>query len=405
MEAAVRGPRFAAGAAWLALVISLGALVTGCEPTGPTPVQLRVPTAVRETMTLVVPTATPPPTLTASPVPSLSATEEPVQQTATPTPPPLVVGEGWQTLTHTPGGRALTPSVDRDSVMWVAPAGPGLGLYLLDLRTGSTQLVAEPATPGGCVCEAHKRGNWIAVVETAPGATWWEVTALNLDTEEEVPVGRTDDPAVPMLPEPGGVVVNADGQVVWQDVTSDAAGSVTMTLRRFDTATSTQADIITVRSPVQITGMDMYGDWVVWSQATESEAGTRGDVFAYNLQSDELSPIGETGRAWEPSVWGATVAWMQADGPFADGDVLLFHLTTGEAEVLTDDGQVSGVGVGDGFVVWSSASQGVVVRREFDAESSETIGRGTVGWLAAAGNVVVWLLDEDPETLHVAWRQ
>lgn len=400
----MRHGRSGVGAAWLVAVVIAVGTAFGCQPTGPTPIQVEVPTAVRETMTPVVPTPTPEPTLTPSPTLSPSETSTPVQVAATPTLQPVMVGEGWQTVTRSPGGRVLTPAVDRNTVMWVAPAGPGLGVYLLDLRTGSTRVIAEPSVQGGCVCDAHKRGDWVALVETAPGATWWEVTALNLVLDEAVAVGRTDDPAVPDLPQPGEAVVNADGQVVWQDVTSDTDGSVITTLRRFDAATGSESDIITVRSPVWISGMDMYGDWVVWSQATESEAGTRGDVFGYNLESDELFPVGETGRAWDPSVWGTTVAWKQADGPFADGDVLLFHLTTGESELLTDNGQVSGVGVGDGFVMWSSAANGVVVRREFDAEEAETIGRGGVGWLATGGNVVAWLLDEEPGTLYFAWR-
>lgn len=394
------------GGAWLlAAVIGLGLALAGCEPTGPTPIPVEVPTAVRETLTPVVPTPTPEPSSTPSPALSPSATSTPTElRTATPTLVPVITGEGWQTVTRSPGGRVLTPSVDRNSVMWIAPAGPGLGVYMLDLRTGNTRVIAEPLVAGGCVCHAHKRGDWVALLETAPGATWWEVTVLNLLTNEATTVGRTDDPAVAELQQPGEAVVNADGQVVWQDVASDADGSVIMTLHRFDALTGSQSDIISVRSPVRITSMDMYGDWAVWGQATESEAGTRGDVFGYNLASDELVPVGETGRAWEPSIWGTTVAWKQADGPFADGDVLLLHLTSGESELLTDTGQVSGVGVGDGFVVWSSAVNGVVVRREFDAEEAEAIGRGGVGWLAAAGNVVAWLLDEEPGKLYLAWR-
>jgi hypothetical protein len=128
-------------------------------------------------------------------------------------------------------------------------------------------------------------------------------------------------------------------------------------------------------------------------------------VFAYNIRSDELLPIGETGRAWAPAIWGTTAVWKHADGPFADGDLFVFDLEVGQGRLLTQDGQVSEVGVGDGFVVWSSASAGVIVRRDLAAGTDEVIGRGAVGWLAAGENTLVWLLDDRPETLHIAWHR
>lgn len=377
----------------------------GCRPTGPTPVEFAVPTAIRRTPTSVPAGQASPTVLLPSPEAPTLAPTEPAPNVPEPTRADVVTREGWSTFPLAPGGRVLTPTAGRDTVLWVAPAGPGLGLHLHNLRTGKTQLLAEPSTPGGCVCRGYRRGDWVVMIEAEPGAAWWEVSALNLTTDRRTPIGRTDDPATLAAMRPGEMAINVDGLVVWKDVTTNAGGSVVETLRLRDAVTGEASDIIGVRSPVQIRQVGMYGDWVVWSQATESEAGTRGDVFAYNIGSDELFPIGETGRAWEPAIWGTTVVWKHADGPFADGDAFLFDLETGQGRLLTEDGQVFEVGVGDGFAVWSSASAGVVVLHDLEAGTDQVIGRGAVGRLAAGGNTVAWLLDGDPETLHIAWQR
>ncbi|MBS1253547.1 MAG: hypothetical protein MAG451_02596 [Anaerolineales bacterium] len=299
----------------------------------------------------------------------------------------------------------LTPTAGRDTIVWSALAGPGLGLYLHNLRTGEGQLLAEPSVAGGCVCRGYRRGDWVVMIEAKSGASWWEVSAFNLVTENLVPVGRAEDPAILEASRPGGIAVNGDGLVVWKDVATSANGSVVETLRLFDVVADQASDIVSVRTPVRIRQVAMYGDWVVWNQATEEEAGTRGDVFAYDVQGDELFPIGETGRAWEPAIWGTTVVWKHAAGPFADGDVFLFDLATGGGQLLTDSGQVSAVGAGEGFVAWSSAVEGVVVRHDLEVGTNDVIGRGSVSRLAAGGNTVVWLVDGDPQTLHVGWRR
>ncbi|MFQ5856937.1 MAG: hypothetical protein ACE5LU_15090 [Anaerolineae bacterium] len=390
---------------WLAGLVTT---IVACRPTGPTPVRFTVPTAIRHTPTSVALT----PAVQASPTGPLLSPEVPALPPTelAPTMPELtsvglVTQAGWNALSLVPGGRILAPTAGHDSILWVASAGSGLGLYVHNLRTDKTRSLAGPSTPGGCVCRGYRRGDWIVMVEAEPGATWWEVSALNLATDLHVAVGRTDDPATLSALRPSEIAVNAEGQIVWKDVATSAGGSVVETLRLHNARTGEVSDIISVRSPVGIGQMTMYGDWVVWSQATEGEAGTRGDVFAYNVRSDALFPIGETGRAWEPAIWGTTVVWKHADGPFADGDVFLFDLETGEGRLLTAGGEVSQVGVGDGFVVWSSASAGVVVRRDLQADTDEVIGRGAVGRLAAGANTVVWLLDDDPGTLYIAWKR
>lgn len=389
-------------------------VLVACRPTGPPPIEYTVPTAIRET-----PTPEPTPTAEASPTsppptagPAL-APMEPALNAPEPTSTRVVMQPGWNTFSLVPGGRVLTPTAARDTVLWIAPAGLGLGLYLHNLATGKTQLIAEPSTAGGCVCRGYRAGDWVVMIETEPGADWWEVTGLNLVTEKQFPIGRTDDPAVRAALRPGEVAVNADGLIVWKDVATNPDGSVVEALRLHNPLTGEASDIIRVRSPVRIGQVAMYGDWVVWNQATGDEAGRRGDVFAYNVGSDTLFPIGETGRAWEPAIWDTTVVWKHADGPFADGDVFLFDLETGQGRLLTESGRVSEVGAGDGFVVWSSASEGVVVRHDTSARPStgleagtdEVIGRDAVGWLEAGENTVVWLLDDDPGTLHIAWRR
>lgn len=330
---------------------------------------------------------------------------EPVPNAPEPTNVQVATSVGWNLFPLAPGDRVLTPSAGQDAVLWVAPAGPGLGLYLHDLATGETRQLAEPSNTRGCVCRGYRQGDWVAMVETESGGSWWQVLALNLSTGDTLPVGRTDDPATASALRPGEFAVNADGLVVWKDMTTNADGSVVETLRLNNAVTGDTSSIISVRSPVGIDRVAMYGEWVVWSQATGDEAGTRGDIFAYDVVSGRLFPIGETGRAWEPAIWGATVVWKHADGPFADGDVFLFDLETGRGRLLTEGGRVSAVGAGDGFVVWSSALDGIVNRHDLASNSDEIIGRGTVGWLAAGGNTAVWLLDGDPETLHVAWRR
>ncbi|RME48141.1 MAG: hypothetical protein D6791_04060 [Chloroflexi bacterium] len=315
----------------------------------------------------------------------------------------MVTQPGWNMFPLAPGGRVVTPIAGQDTVLWVAPAGSGLGLYWHNLGTGETQRLAEPSEAGGCVCRGYQQGDWVAMIETKPGATWWEVSAFNLTTGESVSIGRTDDPAILEELRPGAFAVNADGVVVWKDVVTEADGSIVETLRLRNAVTGEESDVLSVRSPVSIEHVVMYEDWVVWSQATEEEAGTRGDVFAYNIGSDELFPIGETGRAWEPAMWGTTVVWKHADGQFADGDVFLFDLQAGQGRLLTEGAQVSQVGVGKGFVAWSSETEGVVIRRDLQTNADEVIGRGEVGWLSVGENTVVWMLDGDPETLHIAW--
>lgn len=385
---------------WSVLVAVLAVLVVACEPTGPTPIEYTVPTAVLETPTPRPPTATiePTPTLTPTVTPTSPATPEP-------TPTELVTQAGWNVFALAPGGRVLTPTSGQDSVLWVAPAGPGLGLYLRDLRSGDVRRLAEPSVPGGCVCRGYREGDWVVMIDTEAGAAWWEVSVLNLTTDERTVVGRTEDPAVRDALRPGEMAVNAEGVVVWKDVSTEADGSVVQTLHLQDVVADQTREIVSVRSPVDIAQVAMYGDWVVWSQATAGEAGTRGDVFAYDIASDQLFPIGETGRAWEPAIWGTTVVWKHADGPFADGDVFLFDLGAGQGHLLTEGGQVSGVGVGDGFVAWASAEEGVVVRRDLETNTNDVIGRGLVGRLEAGGNTIVWMIDGDPNTLHVAWRR
>lgn len=387
---------------WLA---GLSMVLAGCWPTGPTPVEYVVPTAVRQTPTPMEPTPVSPTIPPPSPELPTSTPVESVSGAPTSSRTDVVTQDGWSTSPLVPGGRVLTPTAGRDSVLWIAQAGPGLGLYLHNLRSDKTQLLAEPSSPGGCICRGYRRGDWVVMVETEPGATWWEVSALNLITGERSAVGRTDDPATRAALRPGEFAVNADGQVVWKDVTTEANGSVVQMLRLHDVATGQVSEIVTVRSPVRIEQVAMYGDWVVWNEVTEGEAGTRGDVYAYNVRSDEIFPIGETGRAWKPAVWGTTVVWKHADGLFADGDVFLLDLETGDSRLLTQDGQVSEVGVGDRFVVWASASAGVLVRYDLEGDTEEVVGRGSVGWLAAGGSTIAWLLNGDPYTLHIAWRQ
>jgi len=406
LRIADRVSRFALGFTPVLWIAGLALASAGCQPTGPTPIEYTVPTAVRATPTSIAPLAQASPTrpLPSSETPAVPPIEL-AQRAPEPTSVQVVTHAGWNMFPLAPGGRVLTPTAGRDTVLWVAPAGPGLGLYLHNLRTGESQRIAAPSEPGGCVCRGYRQGDWVVMVETRPGATWWEVSAVNLVAGKPIPIGRTDDPATLTSLRPGEFAVNAAGLVAWKDVATDADGSVVETLRLHDAVTGEVSDIVAVRSPVRIERTAMYGDWVVWNQATEGEAGTRGDVFAYNVRSDALFPVGETGRAWEPAIWGTTVVWKQADGPFADGDVFLFDLETGQGRLLTGGGRVSAVGAGDGFVVWSSATQGEIIRHDLAANTDEVIGHGAVGWLAVGANTVVWLLDGDPETLHVAWRR
>lgn len=386
------------------IVVPVVALA-GCRPTGPTPVEYTVPTAVRSTSTPVKPAVRDQPTLTPSPQPQMLTPTAPASNVPEPTSVKVVTRAGWNVFPLALGGRVLTPTAGQDAVLWVAPAGPGLGLYLHNLQSSETRQLATPSNAGGCVCRGYRQGDWVAMVETESGASWWEVHALDLSTGDTLPIGRTEDPATTSALRPGEFAVNTEGLVVWKDLATNADGAVVETLRLVNAATGDASVIISVRSPVRIDRVAMYGDWVVWGQATEDEAGTRGDLFAYDVVSGRLFPIGETGRAWEPAIWGTTVVWKHADGPFADGDVFLFDLETGEGRLLTEGGRVSAVGAGDGFVVWSSALEGIVNRHDLAANTDEIIGRGTVGWLAAGGNTAVWLLDGDPETLHVAWRR
>lgn len=386
---------------WLAVLLML---LVACGPTGPTPIKYTVPTADLSISTPAESLATAQLSPTVPESPTLTPAESALI-TPEPTSTEIVTHAGWNTFSLVPGGRILTPTAGRDTVLWSAIAGPGLGLYLHDLRTGKTQLISEPSVSGGCVCRGYRRGDWVVMVEAEPGAPWWEIRAFNLATEDVVFIGRTEDQAALEAPRPSEFGVNANGVVVWKDVVTEADGSVVEALRLHDVASGEAPEIVSVRSPVRIDQVTMYDNWVVWNQATEGEAGTRGDVFAYNVQADQLIPIGETGRAWEPVIWGKTVGWMHADGPFADGDVFLYDLEIGQGRLLTEDGQVSSVGVGDGFVAWSSVVQGIVVRRDLETSTNDIIGRASVSRLTAGGNTIAWLVDGDPETLHIAWRR
>lgn len=385
-------------------VVGLGLIIAGCEPTGPPPVEIIVPTAVRHTPTPVEPTPTETAVPTEPPSPSPGPTE-PAPTIPEPANPVVITREGWNTLRLTPGGRVVTPTAGQDVVLWVGPAGSGLGLYLYNLRAGKTQLLAKPSTPGGCVCRGYQRGDWVVMVEAESGAPWWEVSALNLATNERTLIGRTDDPATLTAIRPSEIAINADGVVVWKDVHTNTDGSVQESLYLQDAVLGDTLEIVSVRSPARIGQVGMYGNWVIWNLMAEGEAGARGDVFAYDLTADEMYPVGETGRAWMPAIWETTVVWKDADDPFADGDVFLFDLETGEGRSLTTDGQAFEVGAGDGFAVWSSVPAGVVVFHDLETGAEEVFGRGLIGHLAAADNTIVWLLDDDPGTLYLAWRQ
>lgn len=401
-----RNTHYATRITFVLWIASLTVTFIGCRPTGPTPVEYVVPTAVRHTPTPIEPTLTVSPSPTTSPTPAPTLTPaQVVSSMLEPTRANVITQAGWNLFSLVLGGRVVTPTAGRDTVLWVAPAGPGLGLYLYNLRSDQAQLLTEPSTSGGCICRGYRSGDWVVMVETEPGATWWEMSALNLVTDEHIPIGRTDDPATQTVLRPGEFAINADGLAVWKEVTTTTDESVKETLHLYDPSTGETSDILTVRSPARIGQVAMYGEWVVWSQATGGQAGPRGDVFAYNIGSDTLFPVGETGRAWEPAIWGTTVVWKHADSPFADGDVSLFNLGTGGGRLLTKSGQVSEVGIGDGFVVWSSASAGTVVLHDLETGLNKVVSQGGVVRLAAGENTVVWLLDDEPGTLHIAWKR
>lgn len=406
---------------WL---VGLAAVLAGCSPTGPTPVRLQVPTPVvqrvpvrRTATSLPVPPATltvaeaaqatvqRPATATPEPT-SPPPTAPPVRTAMSPGPEgPATLARGWTVTTLVPGGRVTAPAAGPDSVLWVAPAGEGLGLYFSDLTTGAERLLLAPSVPGGCVCRGRRAGDWVVATETLAGGLWWEVRALDMAGDGWLPVGRTQDPAVRDELWPGEADADKRGRVVWKDLDTRPNGSVVQILWLRNMVTGATTEVTRVASPTRIEHVAMQGDWIVWTQATEKPAGTRGDVFAYTISGDQVLPIGETGRAWQPAVWGHRVVWKHADGPFADGDVYLFDLSTGQGRFLTDAGAVSDLGIGDGFAVWSSMTDGVVVVYDLETGEMQTVGRGPVGRLHAAANVVVWQLDTQPNVLYVAWQR
>jgi hypothetical protein len=296
------------------------------------------------------------------------------------------------------------PAAGPDSVLWVASAGEGLGLYLRELTTGETRLLLGPSVPNGCVCRGRRSGDWVVATEILAGGLWWAVQALNPTTAEWVAVGRVEDPAVRDELWPGEADTDGQGRVVWKELDTQPDGSVVQILWLQDVVGGAVTEIARVTSPARIEQVAMEGDWVVWAQATESAAGTRGDVFAYSVAGDRVLPIGETGRAWQPAVWGHYAVWKHAEGPFADGDAFLFDLSSGQGEFLTTTGTVSAVAMGEGFVAWASLADGVVVLYDLETREMQTVGRGPVGRLHAAANVAVWQLDTEPNVLHVAWR-
>ena len=373
-------------------------LVLGCSPTGPAPIEFVVPTAIREVSASdnepaesnVQATET-----SSSPESGLTVNETIKTETIT--------ASGWNLLNISLGGRILTPTSSHNSVLWIAPAGLGSGLYFYDLASGESKRLAEPKEIGGCICRGYRRGDWIAMVEAQPGDTWWEISVLSLASAEKTLIGRTDDPATLRSLRPGEFAVNADGWVAWKDIATDEESNVIETIGLRSIITDAVSEIIRVRSPARIGRLEMSGNWVVWNLISEGDQNARGDIFGYNLESRSLVPIDDTGRAWSPAVWDTNVVWKVADGPFADGDVFLYDLVRRQGQLITDTGQVSDVDVGSNFVVWSSGLAGAVTRHDMTTGIEEIIGRGSASQLSAESNTIVWLYDNEPGTLQIAW--
>jgi len=180
--------------------------------------------------------------------------------------------------------------------------------------------------------------------------------------------------------------------VVWTDASTNAAGATNFDVFLLNLTTGVLTNLTNTPDAQEFLP-DLDGSTVVW---TRTDAGTPGDIVAYDVQSATMSTIATSSQVVhfeQPAIHGHNVAYLRVSSTV---DVVLFDLSTGTPTQITNDAAVQGrPRVGDDVVVYEDYSNGNadILAYRISTGAHFPIATGLSNQITPDidGNTVVWV--------------
>ncbi|MGZ3458125.1 MAG: hypothetical protein ACXU86_06410, partial [Archangium sp.] len=270
------------------------------------------------------------------------------------------------------------------------------GLCMLEPTTGTETLLVEPKTDGESLGMPVGDGSWVVYGRLGVPQ---RVMAHNLDTREEVEVGRL---GAGKSANPIGLVYAINGsRVVWVD---EAKGEGPQgehmpvdSVMLFELQSRKSRRLMTLPPGFMVDQLSLDGDTLVWSEVdTHDEKNVKSVVKLQELRTGLSQTLSQGDRASMPRVSGQYVVWKTATR-FSYGGIELYDLRTHTGkELVTADAKARRgydmPSISPAGVTWLSANNDSVPLYHPDTGVTETLDKAG-GRTTVAGKFIAWISD------------